>query len=181
MASKSFSLYVDAMFGKLGHFLRILGFDTEIADPKLKDLEILDHVLLTNRLLITRDRLFYEITLKKLVERKFSPQMVLFLPSQILEKQIVSVLQHIGVNPRNLLWTDDHNLPFQPRCSLCNSNLNIVKKTDISSHISAGTAATFDHFWQCANSDCQKIYWRGRHWDDIKNLLENVILLVDHP
>ena len=53
-------IYVDAMFGKLGNFLRILGFDTKIADPNLSDKEIFQQVISSNRMLITRDYEFYQ-------------------------------------------------------------------------------------------------------------------------
>lgn len=168
-------LYVDAMFGKLGHFLRILGFDTEIADPKLKDMEILEHILTVKRVLITRDRLFYEITQKRLQKEKLPKEMVLFLPVEELYKQIHGVFHHIRVKPEELLWIDHNELNFLPRCSLCNAPLTVVEKHKIISLISSGTASKFHHFWQCSNDNCKKIYWRGRHWQDIKELLERTI------
>ncbi|WP_371803750.1 Mut7-C RNAse domain-containing protein [Candidatus Lokiarchaeum ossiferum] len=172
-------LYVDAMFGKLGRFLRILGFDTEIADPKLKDPEILEHILKVNRILITRDHLFYEITQKRLKKENLPEEMVLFLNEEELHQQLHKIFQHIGFKPEKLLWNNLHDLKFQPRCSLCNSELDVVEKKQILEKLSMGTATTFNHFWQCSNLNCNQIYWRGRHWQDIGIILKKVISADD--
>ncbi|MCK4845820.1 MAG: hypothetical protein KAS95_09115, partial [Candidatus Heimdallarchaeota archaeon] len=38
--------------------------------------------------------------------------------------------------------------------------------------IPEGTAKYYNEFWECTN--CKKIYWVGRHWENIRAILENV-------
>ena len=64
MKGISHLLLVDAMFGKLGRFLRILGIDTLIGDSAWSDTQLLAQARATNRVLITRDSAFYQRTQK---------------------------------------------------------------------------------------------------------------------
>jgi uncharacterized protein with PIN domain len=168
-------MYVDAMFGNLGHILRMLGFDTKIADPKLKDSEILKQVISSNRILITRDFEFYTITTQFLSNNNLNPKNVLYIKSQELSTQIHLVFMHINQKPSEFLWTNPEKLPFKPRCSLCNELLLQVEKKDILTQISEGTAENYNIFWKCSNPNCkEQIYWIGRHWDYIRSILEKM-------
>ena len=48
-----------------------------------------------------------------------------------------------------------------------------VKLSDeIIDRIPRGTAQHYDDFWQC--NECDKVYWLGSHWEDIKRIIERV-------
>ncbi|QEE16219.2 Mut7-C RNAse domain-containing protein [Promethearchaeum syntrophicum] len=168
---------VDAMFGKLGKFLRLLGFDTEIANSDLKDSQIFEIALKTNRILITRDKKFYETAQSQLKKRNLSPNMALFIPFQEIVEELVEIFSILGIDPESFIWKEGEDIPFQSfqsRCSMCNHELIIVEKISIIEKIPLNSATNFMKFWQCTNDNCGKIYWIGRHWEDIRNKLIKV-------
>ncbi len=165
---------VDAMFGKLGKFLRLLGFDTEIANSDLKDSQIFEIALNTNRILITRDKKFYEYAQSQLKKKKLAPNMALYIPYQEIVKELVEIFSILGIDPEIFIWKEGDDIPFQSRCSKCNCELKIVKKETVNDQIPLKSSTNFKKFWQCSNNDCGKIYWIGRHWEDIKVILQKV-------
>ncbi len=167
--------YSDAMFGKLGRFLRILGFNVQIADVSLPDSRIMEICLNTERILITRDRLFYGLMTQKLAKLGWNPNYVIYSNNDQLDRQLADVFTALKLNPADYLWDIPANLPFRPRCSKCNGELLEVAKSQILGQIKEGTAAHHDLFWQCQNSGCAHIFWAGSHWDEIKNTLNRVI------
>ena len=165
---------VDAMFGKLGKFLRLLGFDTEIADSFLKDSQIFDIALKTNRILITRDSKFYELAQAQLKRKKLSLNMALYIPFQEIIEELAEIFSILGIDPEIFIWKNGEDIPFQSRCSKCNYELRRVKKETVIDQIPLKSATNFKKFWQCTNENCGKIYWIGRHWEDIKIIIEKV-------
>jgi hypothetical protein len=55
------------------------------------------------------------------------------------------------------------------RCTQCNNLLRIVEKTAIVDLLPAKTTEYYDEFHQCGH--CQKIYWRGSHYEDLDRFL----------
>lgn len=178
--NSSLIFIVDAMFGKLGKFLRLLGFDTEIANSNLKDSQIFEIALKTNRILITRDKKFYEHVQSQLKKRKLAPNMALYIPYQEIIEELVEIFSILGIDPEIFVWKDGDdggvgaNNSFQSRCSICNYELTSVKKKTVIDKIPLKSGTNFDKFWQCSNSNCGRIYWIGRHWEDIKKILQKV-------
>ena len=162
------------MFGKLGKFLRILGFDTEIANSDLKDSQIFEIALNTNRILITRDLKFYEHAKAQLKKKKLQPNMALYIPYQKIIEELVEIFSILDIDPEIFIWKDGEDIPFQSRCSKCNYELKSVKKETVIDKIPLKSATNFKKFWQCTNENCGKIYWIGRHWEDIKKILQEV-------
>ncbi len=169
---------VDAMFGKLGKFLRLLGFDTEIANSHLKDSQIFEIALKTNRILITRDLKFYEHAQSQLKKKNLQSNMALYLPYQEIIEELAEIFSILGIDPEIFIWKDGEDIPFQSRCSKCNYELIKVKKETVIDKIPLKSATIFKKFWQCTNDNCGKIYWIGRHWEDIKAILQKVRKLI---
>lgn len=176
--NSSLIFIVDAMFGKLGKFLRLLGFDTEIANSNLKDSQIFEIALKTNRILITRDKKFYEHAQSQLKKRKLAPNMALYIPYQEIIEELVEIFSILGIDPEIFVWKDGDDIPFQSRCSRCNSTLMRMEKETVIDKIPLKSATNFKKFWQCTNDDCRKIYWIGRHWEDIKVILLKVLKIM---
>jgi len=171
-------LVADSMFHKLGRFLRLLGFDTELADVGWPDTDIMKKALAENKLLITRDRPFYERMQKQLAILKRDPKKVLYIPSDDLVEELAAVFLHLGIDPSSILWDNARELPFDTRCTVCNSQLLRVPKDTILDKISPGTAQNYDEFWECSKPSCAKIYWIGRHFHDIKEQLVQALELT---
>lgn len=165
---------VDAMFGKLGKFLRLLGFDTEIANQYWEDSRIFELALATDRILITRDLLFYNNAKKQLKSKGLPESRAIYIQSQNIVDELVEIFSIFNMDPDNFLWKKNENIPFKSRCSDCNGVLRSVDKNDINNQIPPNSAHNFEKFWQCQNQDCKKIYWVGRHWKDIKLILQKV-------
>ncbi|MHA1584385.1 MAG: Mut7-C RNAse domain-containing protein [Promethearchaeota archaeon] len=222
-------IIVDAMFGKLGRFLRILGFDVLLADSSWEDSRIMDLALRTKRILYTRDYPFYQVFRKNLIndgtreERKvfresgkdngidaainvnidvdidanidvnadvdvdtgINRASVCYISEEHLIPQLVGVFKNLislgysELRPEHFLWdskTPVPNLykvlPFNPRCSNCNSTLKEIPKNEVKLKVNSGTFDHFDYFLQCKNPECGKIYWFGIHWAQILEKLE---------
>lgn len=96
---------VDVMLGKLGRWMRMMGYDTEIASDKLKDHELVDKAEEEDRIIITRD---------KDIDEMNTEARVIFLKSKGFENQIKAVFNELGLEPR---------FPGGSRCSKCNAEL----------------------------------------------------------
>lgn len=158
---------VDAMLKKMGKFLRIMGIDTIIANNIDTDDVVIQQALKENRILITMDKLMFQrIT-------KLSNKAILIDTSN-LEAQIVQFFKR----NRLQLTIEDISDPvsYNSRCSMCNSPLKSISKEKIVHRIPKVTSATFDRFWLCTKESCEKIYWLGSHWKNIKRTIVRIKL-----
>jgi hypothetical protein len=68
----------------------------------------------------------------------------------------------------------DYNFDIKrARCSICNSELKKVDKKLIKDLIESETFKYHNNFYQCPNSNCKKIYWKGTHIENIIEKLKN--------
>jgi uncharacterized protein with PIN domain len=156
---KELQFLVDAMLVKLGKFMRILGLDTEFADNSIPDDMVIDRALKTDRVLITMDKSLYARMLKQ-------SKKVIFINTKSLDTQIANVFTKSRVKfPSKDI---DDPLSYNSRCSRCNTILHAIPKKNVKEEIPEQSYAAFDHFWICTNEVCGKIYWRGSHWDRIR-------------
>ncbi|TFH31064.1 MAG: hypothetical protein E4G98_00840 [Promethearchaeota archaeon] len=197
MKGISHLLLVDAMLGKLGHFLRILGIDTEIADSTCSDTQILEDARAKNRVIVTRDKAFFQRTKKFTLHDTAPPHdLGLYLADQDLETCLADIFTHFGISPIHYLWDLsreqlDSNLqeirldndaakklspeiPFISRCSVCNAQVMNISREEAQSRIPQGTFEHHQQYWLCSNPKCGKVYWRGSHWNDIHAMLIRV-------
>ncbi len=156
---------VDAMLVKLGKFMRIFGLDTEIANNLITDEGIIQQTLETNRILITMDKSLYEQLQKQ--KRK-----VIFLNTGTLEEQLINVFINSSTrfSPRDI----NDPLSYNSRCSRCNSLIVSISKDRVKNQIPKQSFDSYDHFWICSNKYCEKIYWRGSHWNRICKTIDIV-------
>ena len=191
--TRPLKIMADAMFGKLGKFLRILGFDTEIAPNNWMDPKVLEESMKDHRLLITRDKEFYSIAQIKLPKNGMSEKFVFYTQETGLVEQLTAFFQHVkhleitlkqfidGVNnyradqQKNQKNPENTKLaPLEPRCAKCNSQVVRESKEALKDRINSGTYEHFEIFWECSNANCKQIYWAGRHWEEVYSMLMKV-------
>ena len=152
----------DAMFGKLTHLLRILGYDTIYAEDIEKsapDDLLLEYAKKNDRLIITRDLPFHNRAKDYTFYVKEEDPYV-----------VLSILRE------NYHLTFDVNID-NSRCSVCNSLLEeIDDKTKVLDKVKSDTYTHHNNFYQCLNSQCNKIYWKGTHIKDIVEKLKKTVL-----
>jgi uncharacterized protein with PIN domain len=148
----------DSMFGKLTRLLRIFGHDTVYAEEIMKsapDSELLKHAIKHDRIILTRDKPFHEIAKNN---------------SIYLEK--IDAYDNLLWLQRKIELTLDFSIK-NARCSACNSYLKKVEDNEsIKNQIMQETFNSFQVFFKCLNSNCNKIYWRGSHIEKIINKLK---------
>jgi uncharacterized protein with PIN domain len=62
---------------------------------------------------------------------------------------------------------------------ICNGTLRSVDVSSIRDKIPVRIARDFDHFRIC--NRCERVYWRGSHYDKLAGLLEAVLELTALP
>jgi len=138
----------DAMLGKLVTYMRMAGYDVVYApdEDAVEDEEVARFASRKDRTLITRDVELAEKTGGLLVE------------SKQVEEQLHE-LADMGFS---------FELTEPSRCSVCNGTLTEVDDTEASDDVPDDV----EHSWRC--SDCGKTYWRGSHWDDVRETFDSL-------
>ena len=142
------------MLGTLAKWLRIYGFDTFYAHSEITDDELLNIAKKENRVLITRD--------KKLVHQARRENL------KVIETKLTDIdelLKHVLKNVKL-----DKNMVLS-RCLLCNSLVDDIKKEDVTDKVPERVFENNDKFWYCQK--CDKIYWRGSHYDKMLEKIDN--------
>lgn len=145
----------DHMLGTLATWLRILGVDTFYPDNQMSDKQLLQLAAQEQRLLISRDK-------QLIAQGKKRKILVLELTTTNLNEQLEKVVQKITLEPEKTLT----------RCTLCNTPLNKVKKTDVEGHVPPKVFETQKEFWFCPH--CKKYYWMGTHYQNMKQKISNL-------
>lgn len=96
---------VDVMLGKLGRWMRMMGYNTEIASEELSDKGLIEKAEEEVRVLVTRDTD---------IPKMNSSAEVFLLGTKDFEEQIKEVFRHFGLEPK---------FPEGSRCSNCNGEL----------------------------------------------------------
>jgi len=147
------SFIADAHLGGLARRLRLLGFDTLLADDA-PDRLIAERAGSDGRILLSRDR---ELLKHRGVSRGR------YVRAQRTDDQLREVVRHFGLRPRL------H--PFS-RCLECNGLLHPAAKAEVAFRLPPRIAATQSEFTLCTG--CGRVYWRGSHWQRLKAIVEAV-------
>jgi len=105
------------------------------------------------RILLTRDR---ELHHRALIQKIRS----LYVEGEIEEK--ISTVSKIFKTKLKV------NMK-KTRCPKCNSLLKLKDRQEVSSKLYKTTLIHHTDFWLCSN--CDKIYWMGAHWRNIRKSL----------
>ena len=148
-------LLCDQMMGTLAKWLRLLGFDVYYANEKISDDELLVVAEKEKRVIVSRD--------KQLVERARKRKLTAVeVASTELDEQLRLVTSIYPVRKERVL----------SRCSLCNTELIAMDKTVVKEKVPTKVFAAHDMFWYCKK--CDKVYWKGSHWDKIEKKMKEL-------
>jgi uncharacterized protein with PIN domain len=145
---------LDTHLGRLAGYLRMLGFDSQysnqIGDERLAQIS---HD--QERILLTRDRglLKRNAVTHGYCVRQTNPR-----------AQMMEVVHRFQL--------EDAVQPFK-RCIRCNGILETVSKEAIIERLPQAVREGHDHFRMC--SDCDRVYWRGSHFERMQQLVSIAI------
>ena len=134
----------DAMLAKLARWLRMFGYDTELASNTESDLDLLKKARAEQRVLLTRDRRLGVHPGAFLLESQDTAEQMKAL--------IVQFRLELSEDPKPLY------------CSLCNGRLRDAAPNELPKYVTKG--------WACTN--CGQQYWQGAHWKGIKKFVRDV-------
>ena len=156
---------VDAMLGKLARFLRIFGYDTVYANDleeifhltPVPDEKLKDYAKKNDRIILTKDYEFYRTLKDKNI----------YLEGEGVYNYLKQLQCKLNL---------DYSFKMEnARCSICNSPLKKVSdKKFISNEVLDETYKNYDEFYQCINSKCKKVFWKGTHIIDIIQKLKKI-------
>jgi uncharacterized protein with PIN domain len=139
------------MLGTLAKWLRILGYDT-LFDASLNDHQLVRLARAENRVLLTRDR--------ELARRRGLH--ALLVAGEHLDDQVRQVLAELNLAPDRAF----------SRCPVCNQPLEAIDRETAQARVPVYVVQTHDSFSCCPA--CQRVYWRGTHWQQMDEHLKNL-------
>jgi uncharacterized protein with PIN domain len=137
--------------GKLAKWLRILGYDSVYHDKK-ETSSLIIRALREERILLTRSPAL----------EKYKGIRVVIVGHDLVEDQLEQVARELG------LPVDDKEM-FR-RCVECNTLLELRAKEDVRDKVPEYVFNTQECFKICPR--CGKIFWKGTHWDMVKEWLD---------
>jgi len=152
---------VDGMLGKLSRWLRILGCDVKYYNYASDDM-MLNTAMNEKRTLITRDAELFRRAYSKGIE-------AFFVDSKKSVDKLAETAKYFG-----LKLEVDMSVSY---CPICGGSLSNIDRKLILHRIPLGTSKKYTKFWICV--DCGKIYWLGRHLEQINKTLEKAKLLKE--
>jgi len=151
----------DVMVGRLSRWLRLLGYDTR--SDVLEDEELLRTAEEEERILLTRDKDLINRAQRKKINS-------VYIGAPDLEGQILQLFRALG---RNSIELD----PDKSRCPLCNGRLEKVGVDDLEGNVPPKVLEYHSEFWRCLS--CKKVYWMGRHWENIRKKINDANSLLE--
>jgi uncharacterized protein with PIN domain len=145
---------LDVHLGKLARYLRRFNFDTAYRND-YQDQEIVEQAVKEKRIILSRD-------LGLLMRKKV--KWAKFIWSDNPKKQLQEVFERYQL----LKYYQGES-----RCVNCNSKLVDIDKKEIIERLEPKTKKYFDDFKYCRQ--CEKIYWRGSHYDKTEKLLDEIV------
>ncbi|MFC1684837.1 Mut7-C RNAse domain-containing protein [Pseudomonadota bacterium] len=144
---------VDAHLGKLARYLRMLGFDT-LFENDWGDRELASISAEQQRILLTRDR---DLLMHRIITHG----------CYVRSGESLDQLEYV-VRRLDLCGAIR---PFS-RCMICNGLLEAVEEKEIQDRLLDDTREAFNEFWRCC--DCEKVYWKGSHYQRMYGLIGNL-------
>ena len=148
-------LLCDQMLGTLAKWLRVLGFDTFYTNNTTTDDELLHIAKNEKRTIISRDK-------ELIIRGKNKNLTAIEITSTDLDEQLNQVLKLIHIDEQYVL----------SRCTLCNTILKAIEKSQVEGKVPEKVFENNDKFWFCKK--CDKYYWKGSHYEKIIHKIEEI-------
>lgn len=145
---------LDVHLGTLSKYMRILGFDTKYKN-NFSDNEIIKLSLNEKRTIVTRD---LGILKQKKVMRGY------YVRNTNPKKQIAEIINRFNLKEEIKEFT---------RCLDCNSLLKKIDKGKIVDQLPPKVKIIYNEYFICMK--CDKIYWKGSHFQNMKLLVDEII------
>lgn len=139
--------------GRLARWLRILGYDTLYYKGD-KPSSLIIQALRDSRIMLTRNQRLPKACGVKIV----------LIEKEKIQAQIAEVLQKLEIKP-------NPDIMFS-RCILCNVELKEIDKEAVKDKVPEYVFKTQTDFLTCP--DCQRIYWQGTHWGNVRRCIEEI-------
>ena len=139
--------------GRLAKWLRILGYDTVYYDKDDKSRLVIIS-LRDERVILTRAAKMSRFTGVRIVQ----------VTEDDVEKQLEEVVKKL-----DLKIEEDKTFL---RCVDCNEPLSDIEKKKLKDKVPPYVFKTQNEFRMCPA--CNKIFWKGTHWQLVKDFLKNV-------
>ena len=149
---------VDSNVGRLARWLRIAGFDTMFIND-LDDNRLVRLALSEGRVLLTKDT--------QILKRRVATTgrlKVILIESEEVKAQLRQVVKALNLG--------DKIKPFT-LCLECNQPLVLSEKEDVKELVPPYISQTQTQYMQCPA--CQRVYWRGTHWQRMSRELERIV------
>ena len=148
---------VDSNAGKLARWLRIMGYDALFINT-IDDQALVNIAMAEDRVLLTKDTQI----MKRRVITSGRLKAILITDDDALS-QLRQVVETLGL--------DYQFHPFS-RCLECNKPLVSRTKEEVRDMVPPYVFKTQTQYMQCPS--CQRIYWRGTHWQRMEKELERL-------
>lgn len=143
----------DVHLGKLTRYLRMLGLDVYYMN-NMADIEIVKISLDENRTILTMDR---DLLKRNEVTHAY------WIRNSDPEKQAVEVVKRFQLQKQTGEFS---------RCLECNTLLKEISKEKIVTRLPPKVKENQNEFYIC--EACDKIYWRGTHFNRMTSLIERI-------
>lgn len=145
---------LDGHLGRLAHYLRLFGFDTE-HDPRATDSGLARDLVDHRRVLLTRDR-------GLLMRREL--RHASFVRATDPHRQITEILHRFALRAVANPLT---------RCLECNGRLRAISGADAAGDIPDLVGETHDEFSRC--DSCGRTFWKGSHYRRLRHLIDQTM------
>lgn len=154
----------DGMLGKLARWLRLIGNDVEYCRD-LGDKELMRKASTKNTALLTSDVNLYRMASQRGI--------IAYLVKGTTETEKLARI----IKRFNLELKFD---PLVSRCPKCGARIEETSKESVRDEVPQITYEAYSEFWICTNPECGKVYWRGSHWRNILETLDNTNKLLQN-
>lgn len=148
---------VDSNVGKLARWLRMLGYDALFINP-IDDEGLIAIALKEKRVLLTKDT---QIMLRRVATS--GRLRAILIEDDNPKAQLRQVVRTMKLDQERKFTL----------CLECNETLVPRSKEDVQDLVPPYVFKTQSHYFQCPA--CQRIYWRGTHWQRMNREMETLM------
>ncbi|MEO7164425.1 MAG: Mut7-C RNAse domain-containing protein [Bdellovibrionia bacterium] len=148
---------LDVHLARLCKYLRMVGLDclwkSDYSDEELRSISSAE-----KRFLLTRDRVLFE---------KADPDFAYYVQAILPQEQLEEVVKNFQLG--KWIRNGEH---FLSRCLECNTLVKSLQMGQLPESVPESIKVRHNEFFFCPT--CQRVYWKGSHFDRTKEWLKTV-------